>query len=119
MWNSGMMLRPRSLAVKPSEARMLAAEAQTLDCFSGTILGRDVVPDVCSTSAMSSGCAGPEFAAFLTASPSGKASVKLPAPLSGVGCSRATGTCSFSATAMAGEVAPSATTSSLALRSSM
>ena len=33
---------------------MCSADAATLDCNSGTILGRDVVPDVCNISAMSS-----------------------------------------------------------------
>ena len=37
---------------------MLRAEAQMLRCDSGTIFGRDVVPEVCRTSAMSSGSAG-------------------------------------------------------------
>ncbi len=43
--------------------------------------------------------------------------VKLPAPCSGVGFSRATPMPSFSATATAGDSLPSATTSSLARRS--
>ena len=34
---------------------MCAAEAATFDCSSGTILGRDVVPEVCRISATSSG----------------------------------------------------------------
>ena len=33
---------------------MCSADAATLDCNNGTIFGRDVVPDVCNTSAMSS-----------------------------------------------------------------
>ena len=95
---------------------MLRAEAQTFDCFSGTIFGRDVVPDVWSTRPISSGWAGPELAAGVTV-PAGKARVKLPAPCSGVGVRRTTGTPSFSATATAGLCEPSAATSSLALRS--
>ncbi len=59
MWNSGMMLRPRSCGVKCSVSRMWRAEAQTLRWLSGTIFGREVVPEVCSTSATSSGCAIP------------------------------------------------------------
>ena len=34
---------------------MLRADAQMFFCANGTIFGRDVVPEVCSTSAMSSG----------------------------------------------------------------
>ena len=42
---------------------MCSAEAHRLRCDSGTILGREVVPEVCSTSAMSSGSAMPPRAA--------------------------------------------------------
>ena len=83
---------------------MLRAEAQTFDCFSGTIFGREVVPDVCSTSAMSSACAGPPVAAALPLP--AKASLKRPAPCSGIGFNRATATPSFSATAIAGDSGP-------------
>ena len=38
---------------------MLPDETLTLRCDSGTIFGRDVVPEVCRTSAMSSGSAKP------------------------------------------------------------
>ena len=55
MWNSGMTFRQRSSAVSASEVLILPAEAATLAWVSGTILGRDVVPDVCRISAMSSG----------------------------------------------------------------
>ena len=78
MWNSGMMLSPRSCAVKPRLSRMLRAEAQTLACVSGTIFGREVVPEVCSTSAISPACAGPDFS-HAPAEPA-NARVKLPAP---------------------------------------
>ena len=118
MWNSGMMLRPRSSAVKASAVRMLRAEAQTLPCVSGTIFGREVVPEVCSTSAMSSVSARPPRAGSPVAA-SAKCSVKLPAPSSGVGRRRATDTPSFSATATAGESEPSTTSRSLAPRSLM
>src|SRR5262249_20181891 len=64
MWNSGMMFRPRSFAVNDVVWRMLRADAVTLRWDSGTIFGRDVVPEVCSTKAMSSGCAGPAFCGF-------------------------------------------------------
>jgi hypothetical protein len=95
---------------------MLRAEAQTLDCFRGTIFGREVVPDVCSTRPISSGWAGPPFGAGVAAAPS-KDRVKLPAPACGVGVRRTTGTPRRPATATAGLSEPSATTSSLALRS--
>ena len=38
---------------------MLLAEAQILAPVSGTIFGREVVPEVCRMSATSSGSAGP------------------------------------------------------------
>ena len=57
IWNSGMMLSPRSAGVRLRMSRMWPAEAQTLRCDSGTILGREVVPEVCSTRATSSGLA--------------------------------------------------------------
>jgi hypothetical protein len=38
---------------------MFFAEAQRLLCLRGTILGREVVPEVCRTKAMSSGSANP------------------------------------------------------------
>src|SRR5205814_6210705 len=55
MWNSGMMLRHTSSGVSCNEVAMFRAEAVTLRCSSGTSLGREVDPDVCSTSATSSG----------------------------------------------------------------
>ena len=55
MWNSGMTLRQRSWRSRASVSPMWRAEAQTLRWLSGTILGREVVPEVCSTSATSSG----------------------------------------------------------------
>ena len=58
MWNSGMTLRQRSSGVSASVVRMWRAEAARLRCSSGTILGREVVPEVCSTSATSSACGG-------------------------------------------------------------
>ena len=63
MWNNGMTLRQRSAGVRLRMSRMWPAEAQTLRCDSGTILGREVVPEVCSTSATSSGPANPPAAA--------------------------------------------------------
>ena len=51
MWNNGITLRERSAGVSCSAAAMLRADQARLRCRSGTIFGRDVVPDVCSTSA--------------------------------------------------------------------
>ena len=46
MWNSGMMLRQRSAGVTWVVAAMWRAEAVTLIWLSGTIFGREVVPEV-------------------------------------------------------------------------
>src|SRR5689334_17097530 len=59
IWNSGMMLRQLSSDLSARVRAILLAEAVTFLWLSGTIFGRDVVPDVCSTSATSSACAGP------------------------------------------------------------
>ena len=60
MWNSGMTLRQASSGVERQRARRCAAPRRvTLPWVSGTIFGRAVVPEVCSTSATSSGSAGP------------------------------------------------------------
>src|SRR6266850_5043598 len=59
IWNSGMMLSPRSEPANARVCRTLRAEAHTLRCASGTIFGREVVPEVCRTRAMSSTDAGP------------------------------------------------------------
>ena len=55
MWNSGMTFSERSAAVRCSDSAMPAAEHPRLRWRSGTIFGREVVPEVCSTSATSSG----------------------------------------------------------------
>ena len=119
MWNSGITQSPTSPLVSERVRRMLCADAHTLRCASGTILGRDVVPDVCSTRAMSSGdamrgaCGGVGPAGIVP----GKSSVKLPAPSPGRATNRAIGTPSFVATASAGVSFPAPTTSSFARRS--
>ena len=41
-----MMFKPQSPEVSISVSRTLQADAQTLACVSGTIFGRDVVPEV-------------------------------------------------------------------------
>jgi hypothetical protein len=83
IWNSGMMLRPRSAVVKARVRRMLPAEAHRFFCDSGTIFGREVVPEVCSTMATSSGWAKPPVVAGLPAP--APCSEKLPAPGRAVG----------------------------------
>ena len=57
MWNSGMTSRQRSSSVSPSDAAMLAADAERFAWVSGTSFGLDVVPEVCSRSATSPGWA--------------------------------------------------------------
>jgi len=64
-----MMLSPRSAAAKATVRLTLRAEAQTLRWESGTIFGRDVVPEVCSTSAVSSAATAPVFSARRVADP--------------------------------------------------
>ena len=49
-----MTFMQRSAGDNFKEVCMCSADAATLDCNRGTILGRDVVPDVCNISAMSS-----------------------------------------------------------------
>ena len=57
------MFRPRSASENSSVRAILSAEVATLCCDSGTIFGREVVPEVCRISAMSSGLAKPGRAA--------------------------------------------------------
>src|SRR5882757_10082556 len=64
MWNSGMMLRQRSLGFSASAPPMWRAEAARLAADRGTILGRAVVPDVCSTRAVSIPRDGPVLLAL-------------------------------------------------------
>src|SRR5271165_3803425 len=116
MWNSGMMLRPRSAAVKERLVAMLSADFVTLACDSGTIFGRDVVPEVCRISATSSAAARPGRAAGPLASPD---SENAPAPRDGAGVSVNTAMPSFFAASSAGDGLPASTTSALALRSLM
>src|SRR5215471_865716 len=60
MWNSGMMLRPRSALENANVSRIWRADAHTLRWASGTILGREVVPEGFHTIPMSLGAGGPE-----------------------------------------------------------
>ncbi len=57
MWNNGITLRQRSDGVSASDVMMLPTDVARLRWLNGTIFGRAVVPEVCSTSAMSSGSA--------------------------------------------------------------
>ena len=81
MWNSGMMFRPRSAGVNCSVRAMLRGRgAQVGAASAARSSGREVVPEVCSTIATSSGCgvaAGARRACG--AAPSRGRSVKLPA----------------------------------------
>src|ERR1019366_4657559 len=77
MWNSGITQSPLSFFVSESVRRMLFADAHTLRCASGTIFGRDVVPDVCRTSATSSGDAMRGACTGLAVMESGNSSAKL------------------------------------------
>ena len=66
MWNRGMTFRHRSADVSARLSRIWWADAATLDYNSGTILGRDVVPDVCRISAMSSAVGARDAAPFMS-----------------------------------------------------
>jgi hypothetical protein len=112
-----MIASPRSATDNANVLQMWRAEVQIFSCDSGTILGLEVVPDVCSTSAMSSGAAAPACCVCAGFTASGKESVKLPAPCSGVGTRRTIGMLSLSATPTAGEALSCATIRILALRS--
>src|SRR5210317_289776 len=68
MWNNGMTLRQRSSGVSARDCAIFCADAATLDCSNGTILGRDVVPDVCNINAISS-CVGVPGLAGLACGP--------------------------------------------------
>ena len=74
-----MMTSPRSFAVSARDFRTFSADAAMFLCASGTIFGRDVVPDVCSTSAMSSGVAA-RTGLGVTVSPPSYWSENAPAP---------------------------------------
>src|ERR1700733_13557318 len=71
MWNKGITLSARSLAESSSEAAMLRAEVQMLACVSGTIFGREVVPEVCKMRAVLLASAGPELDAAPLVTPEG------------------------------------------------
>ena len=95
---------------------MCCADANTLRWVNGTILGRDVVPEVCSTNATSSACAAPGCAAAAPVRDE-VSSVKEPAPLAGVGCNTKIDTPNLRATSMEAELEPASTTKALAFKS--
>ena len=99
IWNSGITLRQRSSGVSASEVATLCADAARLAWLSGTSFGRDVVPEVWSSRAMSPSSAGPVVAAGPTAGPS---MAKRPAGSPASKERRSTAMPSFSATAIAG-----------------
>ena len=117
MWNSGMMFRPQSAAVNFSVARMFCAEAARLRCDSGTILGREVVPEVCSTIDTSSGREWPPSAATRDGASSRGWSRKLPAGTPASTTRSRMRTPSLRATSMAGEWLAFSTIRALAWRS--
>ena len=80
MWNSGITFRQRSAAVSRSVCATLSAEAHTFRCESGTILGRDVVPDVWRMRATSSSSASPPRRAFAAGFPFSGPSPPDPSP---------------------------------------
>jgi len=53
-----MIFRQRSSGVSLSEAQIFSAEQHKLCCVNGTILGREVVPEVYRTRAISPGFSG-------------------------------------------------------------
>ncbi len=115
MWNSGMMLRQRSAGSRRRVAAMCPAEAQRLAPLSGTIFGREVVPEVCSTSAVSPGPAGRAVPGAVPP----RSRVNAPAPPPASSTSSITGTPCRAATARAGVSMPAATIRIRARRSEM
>ena len=111
IWNSGMMFRQWSLSVSSRLAAILRADAMILRCISGTTLGRDVVPDVCRTSASLSAPAG-------VASASASNSLKAPAGSLSPTTASTTGIDSALAAARTGFSLPASTMTSFGARSS-
>jgi hypothetical protein len=120
MWNRGMMFSPRSAGVKRQRAPRCSAPRRTgCAASSGTIFGREVVPEVCSTIDTSPrlrpapGCAA--AAAFArNARAQGEVAGAASRRGSRSDHAHAQACC---ATSMAGEVLSCSTTSSFALRS--
>ena len=112
-----MMFMQRSPGASASDSAIWRAEAARLAVDSGTILGRAVVPDVCSTSAISSSTDVPGMAASAGFN-ADTSSVKLPAGPSEVGTSSMIGTPTFSAMPRTGLSMPCCTITALGFRSS-
>src|SRR6266404_6057564 len=117
MWNNGMMLRQRSFGFSATAPPIWRAEAARLAADSGTILGRAVVPEVCSTNALSIPRDGPVLLA-LAGESARVSSVNRPAGPAATGISSMIGTPTFCATARTGESMPCWTITALGLRSS-
>src|SRR5580704_6675951 len=111
-WNSGRTFRQRSASLSASAATALKAEVQILTCVSGTIFGRDVVPDVNKNSAVVPGPTGSDDGSFAAA----PASVNRPAA-SPVGVRSNTGTPRACATRRAGESTLAARTNARGFKS--
>ena len=58
MWKRGIVTRPQSSGARARERATDAAETARFACVRGTVLGRAVVPEVCSTRAVASGAGG-------------------------------------------------------------
>jgi hypothetical protein len=113
MWNSGMMLRQTSAGPSRSVWPICRAEAVRLAWVSVTILGRAVVPDVCSNSATSSAQAGPPMVGVASR---GASRVNAPAA-DGSATSSMTGMPCAAATSRTGLCTPCWTISALTCRS--
>ena len=110
MWNIGNMCRQRSAGPSSSERAMFRAEAARLRWLSGTVRGKALVPEVWSTSAISSGPPGPPRS--VAASGASVVSSNAPASAPGAGEISRIGTPIFSATARAGVPCPTSASSS-------
>ena len=110
MWNSGITFKHLSPGRSRRVAAMLRADAARFAWLSGTILGREVVPEVCRMSAVAP--------AERACAPVSGASTRRTAPDCRPSARRSAGTPWATATSIAGLAAPSATTSALAFKSS-
>ena len=109
MWKSGITFRQRSAAASCKVAAMLAADAARFAWLSGTILGREVVPEVCRIKAVA--VMGRGAASASRTPPNANAPAFSPSTM----CS--TGTPDDFATSMAGDADPASTTSADACKS--
>ena len=114
MWNSGITFRQRSAPDSARCAAMLPADATRLAWLSGTSFGPAVVPEVCSSSATSSGVQG-----VAPVSGAGNAPMMLNCPAGAASSSSTSMTTSpsSSATARSGPASPRSSTIICARRS--